>query len=359
MMKAFLYRLCLLPLLLSVTTASAWSYTNLISFGDSLSDVGNNTWDPHHVAEQKGAPITNINANGERALWLNDLALEANLADGLVHHSTEKGLDLSRQNVDFAWAGAESGNHLNNDMNVGTLHPACTRIGFYGTYSCVPGLLQQVNSYLKITNNHPSKTALYTLWSGGNDIFDSITLLISGMKDRSKLPQYLKEMGTIPSAHLANAAKLLMKNGVPGNHILVFNLPDLSQTPAAQQMVAPMPEKERKLFLGLVHDVVDGIHIKRIDNLPLMPGYNQYLSGRLHLLGKHHPILVDAYTLFDNIMHQKSGAPHFDHLFQSCIAGKALDKHCQGYVFYNSKHPTTETGEVIAQLVLQQLNQQR
>ena len=48
------------------------SYANLIVFGDSLSDVGNNQW--VEINGKAGAPFTNENDKGERKIWLHELS---------------------------------------------------------------------------------------------------------------------------------------------------------------------------------------------------------------------------------------------------------------------------------------------
>jgi outer membrane lipase/esterase len=164
------------------------TFSNVITFGDSLSDAGNIslyevpsfqppqkfTTNPGNVTVQNVA-----NALG--------YSLTASLAGG----------------NDYAWGGAG----INNNSP--------------GTPAGVPTITAQVNTYLAGKPSVDSH-ALYTMWGGANDIFYATTTPATAQAQIvAAAQQEVKLLGELQSAGVKN--------------IVVFNLPDIGLTPEAQE----------------------------------------------------------------------------------------------------------------------------
>lgn len=283
-MKGIVMKSCIFAsiwlLFASISTASPAIFSNLIIFGDSLSDAAslssestmakekkerNNTW--IKTEEKVSASTTNIDSfTRVRSLWPNDLITDATLFEAnpnvtrVIYPSSQaarRGYSPLRYSIDYAWASAETGEHYTNDLNHS--HPyndeACQMTGpgmLSPTSSCVPGVLLQVKSYLTDVQNHPNPHSLIIIWAGGNDIFNNIAKVAMQNKQDSK-PVLLLKMLNVPfpllptiagNEPLSNAVKnikqaavMLIQAGVPAQNIYVINLPNLSNTRASQGFV--------------------------------------------------------------------------------------------------------------------------
>jgi phospholipase/lecithinase/hemolysin len=158
--------------------ASAGPFSQIVAFGDSLSDTGNdyflsgNTSPPSSLGYDNGRF-----SNGP--VWVEDLAAKLGLAA-----PTPSLLG----GTNYAYGGATAG-----PVNTG-----------------VPDLAQQVQSYLQTAKTADPK-ALYTVWMGANDIF-------GGVQDTAATANYV-----------ASAVQTLLNAGA--KTVLVPNLPAQGLTP--------------------------------------------------------------------------------------------------------------------------------
>ncbi len=172
--------------LLFSTAAAATDFSNVIVFGDSLSDGGNIS-----LASAPGIqpPLRFTTNPGTTAA--------ENVAAGL-------GFTLAPSaagGTDYAWGGA----------------------GFVNNVAAVPTIPQQLQMYLGANGGKADAHALYQVWGGANDIF------------------YLSGTLTNPSAIAAGAVNAAQTElGVLGGlqaagakYVVVYNLPDLGKTPSA------------------------------------------------------------------------------------------------------------------------------
>ncbi len=131
--------------------AHASSFTQIVSFGDSLSDTGNVYIGSGGTLPGTGYAIYNgygIYTNpqsgvGPAGLWVDQLA-------GRLGVSAP---------APFLVGGS--------DYAIGSSFTA-------GLNGVVPGMDAQVGDYLTSVGGHASSTALYTFWGGANDIFDGL-----------------------------------------------------------------------------------------------------------------------------------------------------------------------------------------
>jgi outer membrane lipase/esterase len=164
------------------------TFSNVIAFGDSLSDAGNLSLsiDPSFQPPQEFT--TNPGA-----------VVVQNVAAALGHPLTASAAGGN----DYAWGGAGI---YNNSP---------------GTPAGVPLISTQINTYLA---SHPTLDphALYTMWGGANDIFYATTTPATAQ--------------TQIVAAAQEEVKLLREMQAAGaKNILVFNLPNIGVTPDATE----------------------------------------------------------------------------------------------------------------------------
>jgi 3-phytase len=170
--------------------ARADGITSIVSFGDSLSDVGNDYYytqgtQPSPPSDYSGGRFT----NGPN--WLDYLAKDLGVAA-----PTPSALGGS----DYAFGGASTG-------------PG------YSTFvgGQIPNVDLQIQSYL--AGHTPTASQLFTIWAGGND------LLINGQTNPA-----------IPAQNIVNEITTLAMAGA--KQFLIPNLPALGDVPAVNQNAA-------------------------------------------------------------------------------------------------------------------------
>ncbi len=176
---------------LAVGQAHAGQITGIVSFGDSLSDVGN---DYIGSGGTQPAPVANYYdgrfTNGGN--WLDYLAHDLGVAAPVA--SLAGGLD-------YAFGGASTGSGTTT----------------YAPGEAVPNVDSQIAMYL--SNHTPSPTQLFTIWAGAND------LLIGNQQNP-----------TVPAQNIANEITTLAAAGA--KQFLVPNLPLLGEIPASSALPA-------------------------------------------------------------------------------------------------------------------------
>lgn len=360
----------------SIATASSAVFSNLIVFGDSLSDaaslssepnmakekdVGNNYW--VKTQGKTGAPITSEDPISKTSpIWPNDLMENTSLFDPNpnatryiypARQASQRGYSPLRYSINYAWASAETGDHYVNDLNHNYSYndEACQLLSagqLSPTSSCVPGVLLQVKQYLGDVQNHPNSHSLIIIWAGGNDLFNNIAKIAAQNKDSSKPLLLLKMFNApfplLPAATgdepLSNAVKnlkqaviMLIQAGVPAQNIYVINMPDLARTPASQDFA-----KGNRTLLYALTMITDIFNTTlRVDL-----AFN-YISPEFNLPNAN---ILSANKAFSNILrdHQTLG---FDKFLGNCVQQGATP-YCKGYLFFNGKHPTVETHRLMA-----------
>jgi phospholipase/lecithinase/hemolysin len=166
--------------------------TGIVSFGDSLSDVGN-----FYAAANGASPPSAYGYDQGRftngSNWVEYLAKDLGVAipTASVHGGT-----------DFAYGGAMTGTGY-------------TTSTFLGATVSVPNVGQQVHDYL--ASNTPTAGQLYTIWGGANDV-------LNGGQTNP----------LIPLTNIATAIETLTAAGA--KQFLVANMPPLNLTPAAASL---------------------------------------------------------------------------------------------------------------------------
>jgi len=157
MKKSIFGALCLF-FVWTALPAQAHPFTGMVSFGDSLSDVGNTVATLSIFGEQFVRENTGYNAN----FYFNNRFSTAQLWSERLHGQLGFGPMFRNDGVsvldgsNFSWAAARS--------------------GAGNSFGIIPNLQPQVQSYTaQLATNNPSlpapSTTLFTLWIGGNDVF--------------------------------------------------------------------------------------------------------------------------------------------------------------------------------------------
>ena len=256
----------------------------------------------------------------------------------------------------FAWASSETGNCYINDLNL-SFNDVTDKCAFPGykksnSYSCVPGVLKQINIYLnsiKTINKSTklNKDTLVFIFAGGNDVINNLLKikdkLIPKIKNyeflnsdiqntKNKLnPDMNKLIISHPIKNTMLAVKLLVDNGLPAENIVIVNLPDLSLVPGIKQI------SKLKIVTEFVHLI--------------SAEYNQMLKFKLrHSIYKKVNI-VNIYNFLRFLAIDKLNEFGIINSEGACTDNVKNLEVCDGYLFYNDKHPTLKVHKLIAQSV--------
>lgn len=289
--------------LLASQAASATDFSQVVVFGDSLSDAGNISL---ASAPQIQPPLRFTTNPGKTAAEL--------VADGLGHPITAS----LAGGTDFAWGGA----------------------GLVNNVAAVPTLPQQLGMYLTATGGKADPNALYQVWGGANDIF-----YLTGTSTDS----------TVLAAGTANAAitevgMLGQLKAAGANYVVVYNLPDLGKTPSAAAQGAAAS--------------VGATQLAVLYNSTLSSGLSQLSSQGLNVVpvntyGLINEVIANPAAFgFSNVTDAACGlaassvqcGPQGAGLPYSYAAGTD-----ESYLFADGVHPTAAAHRLLSQVVLAEL----
>src|SRR5881275_1761482 len=155
-----------------LVNAAAPAFTQVIVFGDSLSDDGNIA---HRVRDTFGFsyPSSNFNYSDYRFTDDTNTSPAANLYVGTWHEQLEKtflGLAVAKNSLDggtdYAFGGATTKDGTQDRTIINNPFP----FGGGDFTITIDNMGKQINDYLASHATDPK--ALYILWGGGNDLFD-------------------------------------------------------------------------------------------------------------------------------------------------------------------------------------------
>jgi phospholipase/lecithinase/hemolysin len=324
--------------------------SQIIYFGDSLSDIGNH----------KVAPLTNLNLEGHKYLWPQYLA-KIITGNGKVWPISQAGVNLESDNVSYAYVGANTGDYYFNVFwptlkdNMLTMVPQCQQPGLLVENNepiafCLPGLLKQVALYLDAVKGHPNPQALFFIWAGANDlkyIFKDLTLLLESSTQIQAI-----------IANIMTAKDLLILNGVPQENIFIISMPDLRLLP----IVPPTPAEGRvtdplldiaNLGTSLLEKTL-GISVdnklKEIGGF-LSDDFNNQLSTQITQgpLGLSPAQFIDINPLTYQVL-EHPASYGFTIMNQACNLN-SQDPFCKGFMYYDIKHPTSLAHEYMADYI--------
>ena len=331
----------------------------MIFFGDSLSDVGNNTWVFMDNGFSIGAPITNPNDENQKYLWVNYLA-QAKLGNPVYPSSSQLHLDPLNDSISYAYASAVTDNeYLNIDWPqnpegnpyVNTVQ--CTQAGGAGTIknsmgeiisTCVPGVVKQVEIYLKNVAYKPNPATVFFIWAGSNDL---AYYLKSYIKLNNCIPSR-DELLSIEKTTVNNineAKNKLIDAGVKSDQIYILTLPDSSKTPAVLTS-----DSSWKWYITKILFTLSSTLSETVNNFNRQLVF-QHEEGKYAIPRSHY---IDIADLFDRMITSPNlyGLRNID---GSCVLKNGTPV-CSGFLFYNNQHPTTYVYKIIADKVASVLN---
>jgi phospholipase/lecithinase/hemolysin len=198
-----------ISLFFAVATTSivrAVDYTALYAFGDSLSDLGN-TYNEFGGSGADSAIYSELGytsslgrydhgrwSNGK--LWVEHL----NEALGLPALARNRGSEPLLFGTNFAWAGSTSGTGY-TDL-----------------------ILHNLQLQISLSGGTVPSTALYTVWSGGNDVIDYV------QDSEPNTPAGIDAHTTMMADNISTALTTLYNAGA--RHIFAPNLPALGDKPS-------------------------------------------------------------------------------------------------------------------------------
>lgn len=352
--------LCLILMIVSLSSFAVSSViNNFIFFGDSLSDVGNNTW--VKLDNIIGTPITNPNAQNIKSIWVNDL-VEQKLHQP-VYASSALHINPKMDNISYAFADATTINgYLNANwpqdnppppyVNSACAEPGVIKDAVGGiTSTCVPGLQKQVDLYLNQVQSNPNPNTVFFIWSGANDLQNSYSSYLRSIYKIPLIARYnlptqieLDKIAQLAVDNINAAKNKLIDAGVKPEKIYILNLPDLSRTPA----LLTDNSWQLKVFFGKKNIMANLRDLTKSFNDKLI----QYSND------PKYKIPVTNYVPINHWFLQMISYPQdyqLSNVQESCIANHAFPE-CKGYLFYNEKHPTSYVFNMVANKIIKFLN---
>jgi phospholipase/lecithinase/hemolysin len=278
-------------------------FSTVYAFGDSLSDAGNVS-----VGTLGVLPVSPPYSDGRFSngnVWVQDLA--QNLGLPPVSPSLTGG-------TDFAYGGAETGAtavHVENPTDL-------------------PGQLGQFAAAVP----SPTPNALYTVWAGSNDVLDLANSTLTPAQQQASVQQAVSNETNFISGLVAYGAK----------DIVVLDVPNLGETP--YEAARPSSQADAS-SLAQQYDTSLGASLQQL-----------VTSGAVSI------DFIDTYSLLDTVI-ANPAAYGFTNVTQPVWTGNLTDSNSgvlnatgaaqNGYLFFDSLHPTAAGHALLADYVTQTL----
>ncbi len=296
---------------LAAPSTEAAQFSNVVVFGDSLSDAG--YYRP----------------------FLASLGLPPQVVATLGRFTTNPGpiwAELVSEFYGITPAASNAGGTIFAQGGARVTQPSA---------STPPGSAQrpvstQIDEYLASNGGHADPNALYTVWAGANDIFQNLAALQAGAIDQATL------QANVLGAATAEVGQVARLRAAGARYILVFNLPNIGATPAfatnpASSAVTQLSAGyNTTLFSGLA---AAGIRAIPVDTFALYtevaanPAAFGFTNITSFACGAFPPI-----TTASTVSSQFCGPTNL-------VAPDAA----QTFLFADSVHPTTASHAIVAQ----------
>lgn len=274
-----------------VLSSPAWAFSNLVTFGDSLSDVGNTALtlgsDPEQLITGNAYYATLPFASGT---FSNGPVWSQYLANSLGLRSVAS----VAGGTSFAYGGANTRG------------------------SSPPGMLEQVDQYLARGATDVADT-LFVIGGGGNNARYALEAIEGGAP-------VLRTIAATSAQVALDTGRMVDRLQAAGaRHIVVWNIADLSTT--------PLLATEGRLAQGLSRTLTDSINLAVDRRLDEEAGV-----VRFDITGLLRNAVADPLSF------------GFDNATDACgaIAGCQADK----YLFWDGVHPTSAGHQMIAERLL-------
>lgn len=299
--------------------AQAATYSQLVVFGDSLSDPGNAALMSGNNFPPSPLPYAGPFSNGPTA---------AQYMAQMLGGGTVLGWPAATAaSNNFAVGGATTGN---GNFNVITDSPAGLGLAFPAL--AATGMAQQVAAYAA---QHPSVAladeTLFMLWGGANDLYLGL-----GTVGPAGMPAVIASTVT----NLVNDILVLV--GLGATHFLVPNLPDLGLTPEAVEAGGAAQALASGLSLAY-NTALDGA----LDGLRAAPGMAGVSLVEFDAAALLAAVVSDpAAWGFSNVTDRCFDARDVAGTLPNVLGG------CAGYLYFDHIHSTTAAHQVLAEAML-------
>lgn len=309
-LSAVVRRLALMILLLvtMASSAPAVTLTGLYAFGDSLSDLGN-TYNELGGSGADSAIYSELGYTSslgryDHGRWSNGKLWVEHLNDslGLPTLHRNSGSEPLLFGANFAWAGSTSGTGYTDFI----LH----------------NLQLQISDMISLSGGTVPSTALYTVWSGGNDVIN----YVQDMEPNT--PAGIDAHTTMMADNISTALTTLYNAGA--RHMLAPNLPALGDKPS-------FVNTPNQAFANAI-----------------VESYNPKLNQKLMDFRTAHPDAFlfgwDTYSQFNDML-SNPGTYGFTNTEQAAFDNSGpypgvVVADPNSHVFWDSTHPT-EAGHLI------------
>ncbi len=344
--------------------APAVKFTSMVSFGDSLSDVGTykvgtvvalggGLYSVNGIAGAIGADVTPTNN------WTTLVAAQAGLPapcpaqTGLDGDAT-KGFSVPVVNHAGCYGYGQGGSLVTKPVGPGNklLGGANATLG----QLTVP-VITQISNHLAAVGGKFAGTELVTVMAGGNDVFIDAAaiaptiaaLMGGGMSQADATTQAstaaVVAMGTAGAELAAYVKAMIVAKGA--KYVAVVNLPDVSKTPYAYAQSAATQ--------GLVNTMVTTFNTQLTTGLAGTPGViivDAYADNRNQAVNPASYALTNVTTPACNLT-----APSPNALGSSlvCNSSNVNTGDVSHYLFADTVHPTPYGYKLLAQLVTKSL----
>lgn len=279
-------------------------FNNMVVLGDSLSDNGN-------LSLFMSSPTISRFTTNPGKVAVEDIA-------GSLGYTLTPSLNGGN---DYAYGGAGIDNN--------------------STTIPVPLLSQQFAMYLAANGGHADSNTLYSVWGGANDIFYATSGAVPTADISTVVSQAAQdEVALLSSMHAAGA-----------QYVLVYNLPDIGQTPA-----------------GIAAGAFNSANLTSLTQI-----YNGILNNGLQTLSDQglNVIPVNTYDLVHEVINNPSAFGFQNVTDAACgltstslLCGPAgsgatytyPDGAQNTYLFADGVHPTTAAHRMLAQYVIAEIN---
>ncbi len=207
-------------------------FSSLVSFGDSLSDVG--TYQVGAVKALLGGKYT-VNGAGN-TIWIDQMAARLGLpapcaAMTGLDGTAAAGFSVAAVTIPGCTAYGQGGARVTNPVGPG--NKALSAPGAVTLGQLTVPVLKQMNNHLAVVGGAYKGDEAVFILAGGNDVFMNLGAVGAGAATPT---QAVTEMGKA-GAELAGYIKAFVL-GKGAQYVTVVNLPDVSKTPFAYSLDA-------------------------------------------------------------------------------------------------------------------------
>ena len=310
------------------------SYGKLVSFGDSLSDVG--SYRVGAIAQLGGGEYSINGSTGVN--WTELLAASAHVA---APCAAQTGLQSTIPSIPAVavvnhagcFGYGQGGARVTDPIGIGNAALPAPQLG-----QLTDPVKNQILRHLAASGGTFAANDLVTVMAGGNDVFANLGALQQGLTPT----QAVTAMATAGGELGAYVKSLIVANGA--KHVVVVNLPDVSQTPFAYAL--------DQSTQGLINTMVQQFNAQLAAGVAATPEVllvDAYTQGRDQNARPANYALTNVTTPACDLT--KTALP----TSLVCTASTLVAGDVSGYEFADTVHPTPFGYSLLARFVAENM----